>query len=182
VNGLAAAIGAFAVLSYAFAYTPLKRISPLSVFVGAVPGALPPVIGWAAAADSLGTGAMLLFSTMFFWQLPHFAAIAWMYRRDYALAGYPVLAVVDSRGTRTDLHMMTHSVALIAASLLPVMYGLAGAVYGVGALAIGGGFLAMSALFVARKCPEIARWHLLSSVAYLPCLFALMLFDKAGVR
>jgi protoheme IX farnesyltransferase len=180
VNGLAAALGAFAVLSYAFAYTPLKRTTPLCVFVGAVPGALPPVIGWAASTGGVGAGALLLFATMFFWQLPHFAAIAWLYRNDYARAGFPMLAVVDDDGGRTNLHVVTHSVGLLAASVLPTLYGVTGFAYGIAALVVGTLFLIVSVWFLARKTRETARLHLFASVAYLPCLFGFMVLDKIG--
>ncbi len=180
-NALAASLALLAVGSYAFLYTPLKRLTPWCVFVGAVPGALPPVIGWAAAAGSIGVGAFLLFAILFFWQLPHFAAIAWLYREDYAKAGYPMLSVVDPDGTRTSLHVVTHTIALLAASLLPAMYGINGSVYAVGAMLLGTMFLAFGVWFARRKTRENARMHLLASVAYLPMLFALMLMDKSPV-
>ncbi len=178
VNGLSAALGAFALLSYVLLYTPLKRVTSMCVFVGAVPGALPPVIGWAAAADSLPLGAWLLFAILFFWQLPHFAAIAWLYREDYARAGYPMLPVVDPEGLRTTMHVVTHTVALITASLLPVFYGLAGGLYAAAAVALGLTFLASGCRFVAHKTSATARGQLLVSLIYLPLLVVAMMADK----
>lgn len=177
-NILASLIALVTLISYVGIYTPLKRKSCLSVFVGAVPGALPPVIGWAAASQNLAFEAWLLFLIVFLWQLPHFAAIAWLYREDYARAGFPVLAVVDTEGTRTDLHMVTHSLGLIGASLLPTVYGLAGAAYAAGAMVLGVGFLACGVFFVLRKARHTARLHVLSSVVYLPLLLALLMIDK----
>lgn len=178
VNVLSAGLAALTFISYVFLYTPLKRITPSSVFVGAVPGALPPVIGWAGATDSLALEAWLLFGIVFFWQLPHFAAIAWLYRDDYAHAGFPVLPVIDVEGTRTNLHVITHSVGLLAASLLPALCDLAGAMYAVGAIFLGLAFLGCSALFVLRKTAAVARFHLMASVTYLPALFGLLMIDK----
>ncbi|MBI4719491.1 MAG: protoheme IX farnesyltransferase [Planctomycetes bacterium] len=177
-NLLAALVAGTTLVVYVCLYTPLKRVTPLCVFVGAVPGALPPVIGWSAAAGSLSVHAWLLFAIVFFWQLPHVAAIAWLYRDDYRRAGYRMLSVVDGSGTRTNLHMITHTVGLIAASLFPTFYGLAGATYAVGAVLLGLGFLGFGVWFVLRRTTEVARLHLLASVTYLPLLCALMMMDK----
>jgi protoheme IX farnesyltransferase len=178
VNLLSAAISATAVSSYVFVYTPLKRVTPLCVLIGAVPGALPPMIGWAAGGGTLTLGAWLLFVIMFFWQVAHFATIAWQYRDDYARAGYAVWSVVDPDGEHTSLHLITHTVGLIAASLLPAIYGLAGPVYAVGALTLGLAFLAFGVAFVRRPTRVLARMHVRASITYLPLLLALMLFDK----
>lgn len=178
VNVRAGLVAAVTVGIYVFVYTPLKRKSWSSVFAGAVAGAMPPVIGWTAAGGTLGLEASLLFSIVFFWQLPHFAAIAWLYRDDYAAAGYPVLPVVDPEGTRTDLHMMTHSLGLLVASLLPAIYGFAGPTYLVGAVVLGTAFLLVGVYFMLRKTKRRARVHLLSSVAYLPALLLLMTLDR----
>lgn len=179
-NPLAAVLAALAAVSYAFVYTPLKRSTPLCVFVGAVPGALPPLIGWAAASGSLALGGWLLFAIVFFWQLPHFAAIAWLYREDYGRAGYPMMSVVDPEGMRTNLHMITHTATLLVASLLPVVYGLAGPGYAICAMGLGAAFLAVGFIFVVQRTRAVARLHLLASVAYLPLLFLAMLIDRAS--
>jgi protoheme IX farnesyltransferase len=175
---LAAACAAFTFVSYVAVYTPLKRVTTYSVLVGAIPGAMPPVIGWTAAGGALGIECLLLFVIVFFWQLPHFLAIAWLYREDYGRAGYPVLPVVDRDGTRTDFEMVTHSVALLFASLLPAIYGQAGALYAMGAILLGLGFLACGIAFICRKTTLMARWHVLASVVYLPLLLGFMILDK----
>lgn len=180
VNTLAAMLGMFTLGSYVLAYTPLKRISPMSVFVGAIPGALPPMIGWAAACGSIGLEAWLLFAVVFFWQLPHFASIAWIYRDDYRRGGFPVLSVIDSHGTRTNLHVVTHSIGLLVASLLPVLYGIRGVNYAIGALLLGLAFLAVGVAFLRTKSLVAARRFLLASIIYLPLLFILMMLDRAG--
>ena len=178
VNAVAAGLAAVTFISYVFVYTPLKRTTSMCVLVGAIPGALPPVIGWAGATGGVSLGGWLLFAIVYFWQLPHFAAIAWQYREDYAQAGYPMLSVIDRDGTRTNLHVVTHTVALIVASLLPTMYGVSGAVYGVGAALLGMAFLVSGVLFIANKTRESARWHVLASIVYLPLLLTLLLVDK----
>jgi len=178
VNGLSSLLALTAVLSYALVYTPLKRRTSACVLVGAVPGALPPVIGWAAGAGELSVGAWILFGIVFFWQLPHFAAIAWQYRDDYARAGYPMLAVIDTDGTRTNLHVVTHTVALLAVSLLPSMYRLTGTAYALGALVFGLCFLGIGIWFLAHKTNSAARLHVVASIIYLPLLLALMMIDK----
>lgn len=177
-NPVAALVGATALGSYVLIYTPLKQITTLCVFVGAFSGALPPVIGWVAGAGFVGREAWLLFLIVFFWQLPHFTAIAWLYRSDYRQAGYQLLQVLDQQGTRTNLHMMTLSVALVAATLLPAVFGFTGAIYAFGAMALGLGFIAMGVVFVFRKTVGVARCHLLTSVSYLPTLFTLMAVDR----
>lgn len=178
VNQPAAAFALVTLLVYVLAYTPLKKITPLSVFVGAVPGALPPVIGWVGATGQVAIGAWLLFAIVFFWQLPHFAAIAWLYREDYRRGGFRVLPVVDVTGRRTVLHVVTHSVGLLAASLFPTLYGLTGRMYTVGAIVLGVWFLVIGILFVRDMVDAKARRHLLVSLVYLPCLFGLMVLDK----
>jgi len=178
VNATAAGLAAVTFLSYVFVYTPLKRTTSMCVLVGAIPGALPPLIGWAGANGGVSLGGWLLFAIVYFWQLPHFAAIAWQYRDDYARAGYPMLSVIDPGGTRTDLHVITHTLTLIVASLLPTLYGVSGVVYGVGAALLGVAFLASGILFIANKTPESARGHVLASIVYLPVLLTLLLVDK----
>lgn len=179
VNPLASLIAALALVGYIFLYTPLKRITWLCVLVGAVPGAAPPLIGWAGGAGSLTWVAAIPFAILFFWQLPHFAAISWLHREDYARAGIAVLPVIDPQGTWTARYVIASTLALIAASMLPTFCGLTGVVYAIGAAGLGVAFLAWGMLFAYRKTKEAARFHLLASVIYLPSLFALMMIDKA---
>lgn len=175
---LAGVVAAVAVLSYTLLYTPFKRVNPGSVFFGAFSGALPPLIGWSAARP-LTAVAAVPFVILFFWQLPHFAAIAWLYREDYRKAGFPMLPVVDPQGGKTSRHMLTQSVSLLAASLLPSVYGLTGTCYSIAAALLGIGFLACGIAFVVHKTDGMARVHLMASVVYLPLLFACMIIDKA---
>ncbi|HEX9189053.1 MAG TPA: heme o synthase [Vicinamibacteria bacterium] len=172
---LATAVALVTWLSYLFAYTPLKRRTPLATIVGAVPGALPPVIGWAAAGDGLGPGAFILFAILFLWQIPHFLAIAWLYRDDYARAGFPMLPVLDREGSFTARQAVLHSLALLLVSLAPPVAGLAGGAYAAGALVLGVG-LTLFALRLARARDLVAaRGLFLASVLYLPALSTLLL-------
>ena len=170
--------GATAVL-YLFAYTPLKRVTPLALVIGAVPGALPPVSGWVAARGELGPGAAILFSILFLWQLPHTLAIARLYRDDYARAGIRVLPVVDPDGASTERQIVAACLALLAVGLLPTLAGLAGAVYFFGAFGLGAMFLACGMAQALAPSPAAARRLLLASVTYLPLLLVLMALDKA---
>ncbi len=179
---LAALLTAVTLVVYVFAYTPLKRKTPLCVYVGAVPGALPPVIGWAAATGTVATPAWLLFAVMYFWQLPHFAAIAWQYREDYARGGYPMLSVGDIDGMRTCRHMVSHAVALVTASLLPALSGMTGRFYAASAMALGAAFLCSCGLFVWRRSTFQARAVVIASVLYLPLLMATLVIDRILVR
>ncbi len=174
--GPLAALVAFASwASYLFLYTPLKRRTHLATLVGAVPGALPPVIGWAAAQGSLEPGAFILFAIMFLWQIPHFLAIAWLYRDDYERAGFPMLPVIDREGTLTGRQAVLHSAALLVVSLAPVAAGLGGTLYLAGALVLGVG-LTLAALHLARARSLVAARSLfLASVVYLPALTSLLL-------
>ena len=178
VNPLCALLTGLTIASYVFIYTPLKRVTSLCVYVGAVPGALPPVIGWAAGSGTLTWQAWMLFAILYFWQLPHFAAIAWQYREDYADAGYPMLSVGDGQGFRTCRHMLTHTVALLMASLLPALAGMTGATYAVAAMALGTAFLACGARFVMHRTTLRARGVVIASVVYLPLLFIILMADK----
>jgi heme o synthase len=177
--GALAALVAFATwASYLFLYTPLKRRTHLSTLVGAVPGALPPVIGWAAASGRLEPGAFILFAIVFLWQIPHFLAIAWLYRDDYERGGFPMLPVIDREGRVTGRQAVLHSVALLVVSLAPVAAGLGGVVYLVGALILGVA-LTLAALRLARARNDVAARSLfLASVLYLPALTSLLLLAK----
>lgn len=175
---LAGALGGATFASYVLVYTPLKRTSWHSVFVGAIPGALPPVIGWAAATGTVSTAAWMLFGIVYVWQLPHFAAIAWLHRDDYSRAGYPMLSVVDRCGERLCRHMIRWSWVLLAASLIPAGFGVSGLPYAAGAALFGLAFVAVGLRFAQHRTLQAARVHLLASVVYLPLLFGLMMFDK----
>jgi heme o synthase len=164
---------------YVFAYTPLKLRTSLCTLVGAVPGALPPVTGWAAARDDISIGAWVLFGILFLWQLPHTLAIARLYQADYARAGVRLLPVIDAQGGSTERQILTGCVALLAVSLLPTLIGLAGAVYFVGALLLGGTFAAFGVQQALAPSASRARRVLLASLLYLPVLLALLAFDKA---
>ena len=172
---LAAAVATGTLLSYLALYTPLKRLTPLSTLVGAVPGALPPVIGWAAARGSLDGGALVLFAIVFFWQIPHFLAIAWLYRDDYARGGFPMLPVLDREGVFTARQTVIHSLALLLVSLSAAAAGLGGPGYLAGAFLLG---VALT-LFALRLCSArdvaAARGLFLASVLYLPALCSLLL-------
>jgi protoheme IX farnesyltransferase len=180
-NLLAGALAALTVAAYVFVYTPLKRLTPLSTVVGAVPGALPPVGGWAAATGSLSSEAWVLFAIVFLWQLPHFLAIGWMYREDYSRANYPMLPVLDAEGYVTGRHMIAWSVGLIPVSLMPTLMNLTGVFYFYAALALGLIFLATSAAFAFRRTEIQARRLFLVSILYLPLLWAFMVLDKSAL-
>jgi protoheme IX farnesyltransferase len=181
VSPLSGLIAAAIVCSYLFLYTPLKRRSALCSVVGAVPGALPPVIGWAAARGELGLGAWLLFAILFLWQIPHALAIARLYREDFARAGFRLLPVLEPDGRSTGRQVVAHSLALLPVSLLPTVTGLAGTVYFVTALALGLAFLACGIGLAVSRSPAAARRLLCASLIYLPALLLVMAFDKVGL-
>ncbi len=174
-GALSAAVAFATWASYLFVYTPLKRRTPLATLVGAVPGALPPVIGWTAASGRLEPGAFILFAIVFLWQVPHFLAIAWLYRDDYARGGFPMLPVVDREGRFTARQAVLHSASLLVVSLAPAAAGLAGPAYATGAVLLGAG-LTFFALRLARARDLVsARVLFLASVVYLPALSSLLL-------
>ena len=178
VNLLTAGLGLLAFLSYVLIYTPMKKLTPLSTLVGAIPGALPPMMGWTAARNDLAAGAWVLFGILFLWQLPHFLAIAWLCREDYARAGLPTLPVVEPDGRSTARQALLWGGVLLPVSLLPVAIGLAGAAYLVGAAALGIAFLAFCAAFSRTVNDRAARHLLLASVIYLPGVLAAMAVDR----
>lgn len=180
VNPLCAGVALFTLVFYLAVYTPLKRVTPLAVVVGAFPGALPPVIGWTAATGSLDAMAALPFAILFVWQLPHFMSISWMYRGDFERAGYPVLAVVDPSGRRTIRHTIVYSLALIPVSLLPTPLGLTGQFYYFGAFICGFAFLAVACEVARLKTRDAARQHVLASLVYLSLVFSLLTIDKVA--
>ena len=174
---LAVLAAAFAFAVYVFLYTPLKRTTSLNTLVGAVAGATPPVIGWTAATNALDLPALVLFAILFLWQVPHFLAIAWLYRDDYTRAGLRMLPVQDPGGGRTARRMVGYSLALLAASLAPSALGWAGGVYLLGAVVLGVGFLTCALGFLQTRSAAWARRVLRASLFYLPALFAVLLID-----
>lgn len=180
VNLLTAALGTITLIVYLAVYTPLKRRTPANTWIGAVPGALPPVMGWAASRGELGWGAWALFLVQFFWQLPHFWAIAWLYRKDYARAGLKMLTVMDPDGRRTATQAVGNTVFLVAVSLLPVAAGLAGPLYGVVAVLAGTGFSWLAWRFARERTDQAARWLFLGSIAYLPLVLGMMVAARTG--
>jgi protoheme IX farnesyltransferase len=177
-NPLAALLGLFTLLTYLFIYTPLKQRSPHSTTFGSLPGAMPPLIGFAAASGTLTWDAWVLFAILFLWQFPHFYAIAWMYKEDYARAGIRMLPVVEPDGKSTARRILLYSIALIPISLMPKFFAMAGNVYLYGALALGLAFLYYGLRIRWDRTRQQARHVLLASVVYLPVLFTLMLFDR----
>jgi protoheme IX farnesyltransferase len=175
---LAAALGALTLVSYLFVYTPLKQRTPWATVVGAVPGALPPMIGWAAVTGRVDLGAWLLFGIVFLWQLPHFMAIAWMYRDDYARGGFAVLPTRDRSGLRTAAWMVVPTLLLIALTTVAPSLGLGGVVTIAGGLLAGAGFLLAGLRFWRRREAATARMVLLASVLYLPAVLAAVLIDQ----
>ncbi len=179
VNLLTALLAALTLAGYLFIYTPLKRIDPISTVVGAIPGAIPPMMGWTAVRDAVEPGALALFGLLFLWQLPHFLAIAWMYRADYQRGGFKMITGVDPDGRRTGQQALLWCVALIPVSLLPSALGLTGIAYFVGALLAGLVFLAASFRFARNRTATTAKQLLLVSVIYLPVVLTVMLVDRA---
>jgi len=173
-----AMLGALTLISYLFVYTPLKTKTTLSTFLGAFPGAMPPFIGWVAARGRVTTEAWILFGIIFLWQFPHFLAIAWMYRDDYARAGIRMLPVVEPEGRVTAQQIVSYTLLLLPVSLMPAMVNLAGSIYLVGAGVLGLGFLYFSVRAAIAKSPSQARRLLLASVLYLPALFGLMVLNR----
>ncbi len=179
VNPLSGLVTGTIVLSYLFAYTPLKRKSPLCSIVGAIPGALPPVIGWVAASGDLGLGAWMLFAILFLWQLPHSLAIACLYREDYARAGIRVLPVTESDGRSTGRLIVCSCSGLLVVSLLPTLTGSVGLIYFITAIVLGVMLLRCGFAVAMQRSAETARRLLFASLVYLAVLLVAMAFDKA---
>jgi heme o synthase len=171
-------LGAVSVLSYVLAYTPLKRVTSLCTVVGAVPGALPPLMGWTAARGDFAAAGWALFGILFLWQLPHFLAIGWLYRDDYARGGFPMLAVTDPDGSASGRQMVLYTAALLPVTLAAGVLASAGAGYLWGAVVLGFAFLGCAVLFAARPSAGAARRVFLVSVLYLPVLLGLMVFNR----
>lgn len=187
-NALTGFLAALTFTTYLFFYTPMKRISPLSTAIGGIPGAIPPVMGWTAVRGEITIEAWVLFAILFCWQMPHFYSLAWMYRKDYARAGFRILTVTDEQGWKTSVHILLYCLALIPASLAPAVVGLTGPVSTVGAVVLGAGFLAFSLLLARHTRHEGAeamvrvnassRQLFFASLLYLPALMLLMSLDK----
>ncbi len=178
VNLLSASVTAFITMSYLLFYTPLKQRSSLCMLVGAVPGALPPVIGWVATRGSLDVGAWVLFAIMFLWQVPHTLAIARLYREDYAKAGIMFLPVIEPEGSSSNRQIISHSAALLAVSLLPTLLGIAGGIYFAAAFVLGIGFIAIGIALALNSTLANARRLLFASLVYLPVLLLVMALDR----
>jgi protoheme IX farnesyltransferase len=178
VNLLSASVALATLASYAVVYTPLKRRTSFATVIGAIPGALPPVIGWAAADNTLSQGAWVLFGIVFLWQLPHFLAIAWIHREDYARAGLPMLPVIEPDGLSTARQAVVYTAALLPLALAPTLVGMAGTAYFTGALLSTLIFLGVSVRFAMTRAVRDARRLFFTSIIYLPVLWALMIVDR----
>jgi protoheme IX farnesyltransferase len=176
-NWVAALLALATLVMYIAVYTPMKRTSQLSTLVGAVPGALPAVIGWAAARGDVSLGGWTLFAIVFLWQIPHFMALAWMYRDDYRAAGFPMLPVVEPDGLRTGRQALQYAIALLPVSIGPTVVGVAGWVYFWLALALGIALLLLAARFAASRSESAARALFFGSIIYLPLIWAVMVLD-----
>ncbi len=185
VNLLTGFLAVITWTTYLFLYTPLKRVTPLSTVIGGIPGALPPVMGWAAARNDLGPGAVVLFAILFFWQMPHFFSLAWLYRKDYSRAGFRVLTVLDPSCRKTSRHILGYTLALIPATVAPALLGMTGLVSAAGALLLGSGFLLLGIMllkstkdFKPESSNLYARKVFFASLVYLPILLVILSFDK----
>jgi len=180
-NWLAAALALATLVIYLVVYTPMKRRTSLSTLVGAVPGALPALIGWTASHGSIAIGGATLFAIVFLWQIPHFMAIAWLYRDDYSKAGFPMLPVIEPEGRRAGRQAVVYAAALVPVSLVPASVGIAGSVYFVSALVLGLVLLALAARFAMTRSEGSARALFFGSITYLPLLWIVMIGDRLQV-
>jgi protoheme IX farnesyltransferase len=178
VSLLASTLALFTLSSYLLIYTPLKRKSPACTLIGAIPGAMPPLIGWVGASGHLSSGAWLLCGILYLWQFPHFMAIAWMYRDDYQRAGYRVLPVTDNRCAFVNRMTVLPLLGLIPLTLIPALLGHAGVIYAWGTLLLGSVFLYHGSVLALQKSNQHARRLLLASIAYLPVVFAMLIFTS----
>ncbi len=177
-NPTAAILAGLTLASYVFVYTPLKRLTPFATVAGGIPGALPPLIGWAVVRDGLTMDGWALFFILFFWQMPHFLALGWMYRKDYARAGYRLLTVLDESGSVTSRQILIYSLALFPASLMPTMVGLTGLLYFSGAAILSAAFLLLAVRLYRTRLTIQARQLFFASLVYLPLLFGLLIADR----
>lgn len=178
-NFLAAMVALTTLVTYVAVYTPLKLKTSFATVVGAVPGALPPMIGWAAATGVLSREAWVLFAIVFLWQMPHFLAIAWLYRDEYARAGFPLLPVVEPDGRSTARQVTAYAAALLPVSLAPTALGLATDTFFIGALVLGSVFLGLAVAFARAQTRDRARWLFLGSILYLPLVWGLLVATRA---
>lgn len=178
VNLLSAGVALATLLTYVLVYTPLKRRTSFATVIGAIPGALPPAIGWAAARGALTQGAWVLFAIVFLWQLPHFLAIAWIYRDDYARAGFPMLPVIEPDGRSTARQATFYCAALLPVSMAPTLLGLTNTAYFVAAFLLGLVFLALTLKFARTRAVSDARRLFFGSIIYLPILWMLMIAGR----
>jgi protoheme IX farnesyltransferase len=174
VNTLTALLGAFTLTSYIFVYTPLKRVSTACTIIGAIPGAIPPLMGWTAATGALSAGGWIVFAILFFWQLPHFMAISWIYREDYGRAGFVMTSVADERGISTARQAIFFSLALLAVSVLPSFIGMTGTAYLLGAALAGAVLLAASIAFFFERTNRTAKRLFMTSNLYLVVMMVLL--------
>ena len=177
-NLVAAFLALLTLVSYNVVYTPMKRHSQLATLVGAVPGALPPMIGWVAARGALTIEAWALFAIVFVWQIPHFMAIAWLYRADFSRAGFPLLPVIEPSGRSAGRHAVLFSLMLVPLSLIPYFLGMCGAAYATGAAAGSIGLLILAAAFAMRRTDDRAHLLFLGSITYLPVLWGMLILDR----
>lgn len=179
VNWLTAALGAFTLATYIFIYTPLKRVSTLNTLIGAIPGAIPPLMGWTAATNHIGAGGWIIFGILFLWQLPHFMAISWLHREDYARGGFAMLAVRDTGGTAVARQAIFYTLALLPVSVAPSLLGLTGTVYFIGAAAAGAALLAATIRFFFDRGPRSARSLFMISNLYLITVMLLLVVNAS---
>ena len=175
---IAAGLALATLIIYLAIYTPLKRRTPVATLVGAVPGALPPLIGWTASHGDITFGGASLFAIVFLWQIPHFMAIAWMYRDDYAKAGFPMLPVIDPAGRRAARQAVAYAAALVPVSAVPALAGISGTGYLMVAIGLGIGLLALAVGFAVSRTDRSARWLFFGSITYLPILWIAMIADR----
>ncbi len=179
-NGVTAFLAALTLTSYVFVYTPMKTRSPLSTIVGAIPGALPPLGGYTAAAGAIGAPGLALFAILFLWQMPHFYAIGWRHRTDYGAAGFRILSTVDPTGRSSARHALAFGLLLVPVSVLPSLLGTAGLVYAVGALLLSAWFAGTAVRFFRETTDAAAKSMFLASIAWLPAIVVLLLADRVA--
>lgn len=179
-NGITAFLAALTLTSYVFVYTPMKTRSPLSTIVGAIPGALPPLGGYTAAAGAIGAPGLALFAILFLWQMPHFYAIGWRHRADYGAAGFRILSTVDPTGRSSARHALAFGLLLVPVSVLPTLLGTAGLVYAAGALLLSAWFAGTTVRFFRETTDGAAKSMFLASIAWLPAIVVLLLADRVA--
>ena len=178
VNALTSLLAGLTLIIYLFIYTPLKRKTILNTWIGAIPGAIPPMIGWAAARNQISIEAWTLFALLFFWQIPHFLAIAWLYREDYETAGFKMLPFFDREAHHTTIQIVCHTMVLISISLTPYLLNMAGKIYFIFAVGLGLAFLSVAICFWRYRTKQEAKYLFLASIFYLPFLLAVLVLDK----